>query len=330
MEFHPLAEQAAKEAAAKESATKSATDSKEQTSAAVSSSANSNSMMAQSNTTVPPPPESFFTTSPPCAKTRVDQVSKFLSADELAAFDRDGFLYLSAKRVWSDSELSAMISSVNAMDNWADAPGKWMKYYEKDRTDAQGNKLLQRIENFCQFNSELDSILRGKKLLGMCSDLFNEESILYKEKVNYKLPGGDGFAPHQDVAAGWWMYNQSVHISVLISVDASHKGNGALECVRGAHKRGILGAAWKEVPAKLVEEFKWEMIETSPGDVVFFDSFVPHRSAPNNSSSKRRVLYSTYAKASEGDYRDLYYADKRKSFPPDCEREQGKKYEYKI
>ena len=39
----------------------------------------------------------------------------------------------------------------------------------------------------------------------MCSDLFAEQAIIYKEKVNYKLPGGAGFAPHQDVAAGWWM-----------------------------------------------------------------------------------------------------------------------------
>jgi len=30
------------------------------------------------------------------------------------------------------------------------------------------------------------------------------------------------------------------------------------------------------------------------------------------------------------DYRATYYADKRKSYPPDCEREEGKVYTYKI
>jgi len=44
----------------------------------------------------------------------------------------------------------------------------------------------------------------------------------------------------------------------------------------------------------------------------------------------RRVLYITYNRASEGDWREQYYADKRKSFPPDCEREAGKVYEYKV
>ena len=42
------------------------------------------------------------------------------------------------------------------------------------------------------------------------------------------------------------------------------------------------------------------------------------------------VLYVTYAKASEGDLRERYYSDKRASFPPDCERDPNKKYEYKI
>ena len=29
------------------------------------------------------------------------------------------------------------------------------------------------------------------------SDLFGEEGILYKEKVNLKSPGAEGFYPHQ-------------------------------------------------------------------------------------------------------------------------------------
>jgi len=67
-----------------------------------------------------------------------------------------------------------------------------------------------------------------------------------------------------------------------------------------------------------------------PGDVAFFDSYVPHRSGPNLTAEPRRVLYVTYNRASEGDHRLRYYADKRKSYPPDCEREPGKQYVYKV
>ena len=67
-----------------------------------------------------------------------------------------------------------------------------------------------------------------------------------------------------------------------------------------------------------------------PGDVVFFDSYVPHRSGPNLTAEARRVLYVTYNRLSEGDHRTRYYADKRKSYPPDCEREPGKPYVYRV
>lgn len=190
--------------------------------------------------------------------------------------------------------------------------------------------MLQRIENFCQYNQQLDDILRGKKMLGMCTELLGETSVLYKEKVNYKMPGAEGFAPHQDVCAGWWMYNQDLHISVLICIDPATLENGCLEVVRGKHTQGMLSEEYKEVNPQFVKDAKWEYCPTQPGDVIFFDSYVPHRSGPNLTKGKRRVLYSTYAKASQGDLRDKYYADKRVSFPPDCERLEGKKYEYKI
>jgi len=42
------------------------------------------------------------------------------------------------------------------------------------------------------------------------------------------------------------------------------------------------------------------------------------------------VLYVTYNRLSEGDHRRQYYIDKRKSFPPDCEREPGKEYVFRV
>jgi len=88
------------------------------------------------------------------------------------------------------------------------------------------------------------------------------------------------------------------------------------------------------MPASVVADWDkqklWQIVPTAPGDVLFFDSYVPHRSAPNDTNAPRRVLYATYAKTAEGDLRTRYYADKRAAYPPDCEREDGKKYEYKV
>ncbi len=48
--------------------------------------------------------------------------------------------------------------------------------------------------------------------------LLDEKAVLFKEKINFKMPGGDGFKPHQDSQAGWWNYG-SYYISVLVCTD---------------------------------------------------------------------------------------------------------------
>ena len=44
------------------------------------------------------------------------------------------------------------------------------------------------------------------------NELMGEESVLFKDKINYKYPGGEGFQPHQDITAGWGNYTNK-HVS---------------------------------------------------------------------------------------------------------------------
>ncbi len=41
------------------------------------------------------------------------------------------------------------------------------------------------------------------QLRGAVATLFGEPAMLFKDKINFKLPGGDGFKPHQDQQTGW-------------------------------------------------------------------------------------------------------------------------------
>jgi len=241
----------------------------------------------------------------------------------------DGWLLLKANQLWSEEEVNNLIKYANELDSWPEAPGKWMKYFETSLKD--GSRILQRTENFFQYHNGFNEMFNGERFLGIMSDLMDgQPAVLFKEKINYKLPGGGSFKPHQDAQAGWGVYGHTFHISVLVTIDEADAENGCLEIVRGAHKNGLLGPEWKELDADVTSKLKWELAPTKPGDVIVFDSFVPHRSGPNLSSRQRRVLYATYNKVSEGDYRAQYYIDKRKGFPPDIEREPGKVYEYKI
>ncbi len=117
---------------------------------------------------------------------------------------------------------------------------------------------------------------------------------------------------------------------MLVTVDRSTVENGCLELSAGHHKRGLIGEKWKPMTGDQLAGIEFEHYPMEPGDVAFFDCFVPHQSRPNLTGKPRRNLYLTYNRASDGDFREKYFSDKRKSFPPDHEREAGKQYVFRV
>jgi 2-aminoethylphosphonate dioxygenase len=161
------------------------------------------------------------------------------------------------------------------------------------------------------------------------ADLLGEPAVLFKDKINLKLPGGDGFEPHQDQQAGWSAY-APLFVTALVSIDESTEANGCLELAAGHHARGLIGREWAPLAGPDLAGVEFRPCPTKPGDALFFDSYVPHRSGPNLSEEPRRVLYVTYNRLADGDHRARYYADKRRAYPPDVEREPGTRYVYRV
>jgi ectoine hydroxylase-related dioxygenase (phytanoyl-CoA dioxygenase family) len=150
--------------------------------------------------------------------------------------------------------------------------------------------------------------------------------VLFKDKINYKMPGGAGFKAHQDQQAGWSVY-APLFVTAMVTLDPATLENGCLELAPRRQGQGLIGEQW--VP---LEEsgLRLQPVPTAPGDVIFFDSFVPHASKANLTDSPRRILYLTYNLASQGDHRERYFADKHASFPPDVDRDQEKTYVFRV
>lgn len=253
-------------------------------------------------------------------------MSRSLSPDQIEQFRRDGFLIL---RRYYDSPTTARIAAWTAeLAALPEVPGRQMMYFEPSILE-RGKRLLTRIENFCPFHAGFDELLNGPGLRDTVSLVFGEPAVMFKDKINFKMPGGDGFTPHQDIQAGWERY-ATLHITALVSIDAATRHNGCLELVASRHREGQLGPSWVPLPDEVVSRMAFVPCETEPGDVVLFDSFTPHRSAPNRSDRPRRVLYVTYNRLGEGNQRARYFADKRKSYPPDCERDPEKEYVFRV
>lgn len=235
-------------------------------------------------------------------------------------WNRDGFLLL-RERLDGESR-RALQAGADELARWPEAPGKWMKWYEH----TPHGKQLCRVEDFVPYHAGLALLLASEPISEVLACLFGERAVLFKEKINYKLPHGAGFAPHQDAPA-FVSFGQSYHITVMLAVDACTRDNGCLEVVDGLHGSGLFPQAeGGTLHPDWVAAQRWRPIEMARGDVLFFDSYLPHRSGPNRSSQARRALYVTYNRASAGTRRDAYFAHKRHSFPPECERMPGVDY----
>lgn len=249
-----------------------------------------------------------------------------LAKAQLQSYKNDGFLVI--PKMYDQTEIQNLSRWIDEIANRPPEIGKQMVYFE-DSLLLKGKRVLSRIEKFVDYHDDLKKFVYAEKMLSIVKELLGEEVYLFKEKVNFKLPGGGGFAPHQDIQPGWDDY-APFFISVLVTVDKSTEANGCLELSAGHHKKGLLGEKWKPLTPEQLKDVQFKKCPMEPGDVAFFDCFVPHQSEPNLTDRPRRNLYLTYNRQSDGDHRQKYYADKRKSYPPDYEREPGKEYTFKV
>ncbi len=207
-------------------------------------------------------------------------------------------------------------------------PGQHMVYYEQSLTDPDA-KVVQRIENFCPYHAAFDRLVRGGRLERAAAQLMGGEAILFKEKVNFKMPGGAGFEPHQDQQAGWSTFTP-IFVTALLCIDKATTDNGCLEMTDAPRFAGLIGEEWTPLTPEQMAAFSLIAVPTEPGDVLFFDSYAPHASKPNLTDKARRILYLTYNLEADGDHRARYYREKRANFPPDIERAAGVEYRFRV
>ena len=250
----------------------------------------------------------------------------YFSPKELADFHRDG--YILARGMYSDAEIGHLSGWIDSLVKRGPVFGKEMFYFEESVLDKD-KKVLSRVEKFSEFHPVMDGFIREDRMAGRVSELLGDTPSLFKDKINFKLSGGGGFAPHQDIQPGWDEY-APYFLSVLVTIDDSTIENGCLELAAGHHTRGLIGRKWKPLEGDELKGVTFTPAPMRPGDVAFFDCFVPHQSKPNLTKVQRRNLYLTYNRLKDGDWREKYFADKRKSYPPDNEREAGKEYVFKV
>ncbi|KAF2484838.1 hypothetical protein BDY17DRAFT_308330 [Neohortaea acidophila] len=245
-----------------------------------------------------------------------------LSPSQLDHFNTQGYLILRAAEhnLVSPPDLHKWTSEVKTLPR---DKGKWMPY---DEITATGERQLMRTENFADYHPSFSALLHGAGLRGILAQLTGDEMLLFKDKINYKLAGGNGFQAHLDAPA-YDHIGDIEHTTANLAVDAATIANGCVEVVPGSHRMDVELAEGGRIADRWEAAHDWVPVELAEGDLLIFGSHLAHRSADNKTAKARSSVYATYHMRSDGeDLRRRYYIDRRENFPPDHERVPGKDY----
>jgi len=186
-----------------------------------------------------------------------------LTDSDVSHFERDG--YLIVRGAFPSDQMNSIASWTDELLAMPEESGKHWVYREPSLKN-DGEDLVNRIEKIGPFHAgflELSEALKAP-----VGQLLGEEAVLFKEKINFKMPGGGGFKPHQDSQAGWDCY-ADFFISVLVTIDAATEENGCLQICAGHHKRGLY-TSWQPLTEEDMTDMDFVSVPTDPGDLIFF------------------------------------------------------------
>ena len=189
------------------------------------------------------------------------------------------------------------------------------------------NNNLRRMERFTFFSDIMSNL--NKDIIEFLKLELGNDYLLFKDKVNFKPSGGEGFYAHYDgifeftaecgnKKKGWYEYTDHF-VNVLVALDDFTTENGALQIAprhSGTFSELLLNTKCDGSPdlnSEVESSCEFEHILVNAGDICIFDNKSPHRSSANRSCKERGSIYFTYTLSSAGDLYNKYFEDKDSS-----------------
>jgi ectoine hydroxylase-related dioxygenase (phytanoyl-CoA dioxygenase family) len=178
------------------------------------------------------------------------------------------------------------------------------------RATTEGKLVPERLDPVTDISPLFTKLSKDQRILSTAHLLLGEDPVLFKDKLIIKPPGATGYPLHQDFAyIDFFGFEGSRQLAVCIAIDKVVDIAGPIEYFPGLHHRRLPSPITRpgETDERLLGTRTGEIVIMEPGDMVFFHSLCPHRSASNRSKLSRRLLFFTYNARSSGDFYETYY-----------------------
>jgi hypothetical protein len=217
----------------------------------------------------------------PMSAGRATGGAAFLTADDQARYQRDGFIVCPAIH---------------------DAPTMEVVRAELDRVLAHDGHAGPTAHRHIDSRPVFDLVAQPA-IVDRLAMLLGPDLLLWHTRF-FDKPPGDGEVPwHQDMA--FWPIEPDICASVWIAIDHADVGNGCVHVIPGSHRIRVphvsstdTGRFGQRAAPGAIDESRKVPIEVKPGEFIIFDRWLIHGSPPNRSDRRRLALSARIVPAS--------------------------------
>lgn len=240
--------------------------------------------------------------------------------DLVGGFDADG--YAIVRGFLSDAEIAALGAEVDAMYR------EGLKHrasfrngnllFEVLNDPRAGRRVVLQAHWTAWISPLLERMRRSEKYFSVLEPFLGPDIRQISHQIHWKPPGAryTSYRFHQDARFRQGKLTERDYLSSSVTtglaIDPQTESNGALRIFPRSHRLGYLGLS-DDGPLMVGQTQDEELrraglnpgaavtCEMQPGDLLLWNLFTVHGSAPNRSAQDRRFMINSYVRASDSD-----------------------------
>ncbi len=156
---------------------------------------------------------------------------------------------------------------------------------------------MEFASNLFYRSGRLQALVTDPRIVGPVQAILGPDVWCRWDQAVRKSPGAGWFPWHQD---NGYTQLDAEHVQVWVALTRSGADNGGLRLSPGPERR-LRHHRWVGHHVRMDEPESSVALEAEPGDVVVFSSFLPHATAPNETTADRWVYVAEYLPCAEAD-----------------------------